>query len=242
MRVIGYVRVSTDKQDIGPEVQVAALTAEAARLGWDLDLRREDAASAKTLKGRPVLAQALADLRAGRADALAVSKLDRLSRSVADFAGMLETAGRQRWAVICLDLGIDTSTITGAAMAQVTCAFAEMERKKIAERTREGMSKISPEARARMRLSPGRPRTLAPTAGERVRELRASGATLQGICDTLTAEGVQTATGGRWWPATVRGVLERETVFAERQRDIQLEEVTPEMRAARADDEIVLED
>lgn len=48
---------------------------------------------------------------------------------MADFAGLLETATRQHWAVICLDLGIDTSTITGAAMAQVTCAFAEMERK-----------------------------------------------------------------------------------------------------------------
>lgn len=209
MRVIGYVRVSTDKQDIGPEVQVAALTAEATRLGWDLDTRREDAASAKSLRGRPVLAQALADLRAGRADALAVSTLDRLSRSVADFAGILETAGRQRWAVVCLDLGIDTTTITGAAMAQVTCAFAEMERKKIAERTRDGMAKITPEARARMRLSPGRPRNLSAAAQARIRELRASGATLQAICDALTAEGVPTATGGRWWPATVRGVLIR---------------------------------
>ncbi|WAH97280.1 recombinase family protein [Arthrobacter sp. MMS18-M83] len=57
---------------------------------------------------------------------------------MADFAGMLETASRQRWALICLDLGIDTSTITRAAMAQVTCTFAEMERKKIAERTRDG--------------------------------------------------------------------------------------------------------
>lgn len=209
MRVIGYVRVSTDKQDIGPEVQVAALTAEAARLGWDLDLRREDAASAKSLRGRPVLAQALADLRAGRADALAVSKLDRLSRSVADFAGLLETAKEQRWAVICLDLGIDTSSTTGAAMAQVTCVFAEMERKRIGERTREGMAKISPEARERMRLSPGRPRKLSPAAEARIRELRGSVTTLQAICDTLDAEGVPTATGGRWWPATVRGVLGR---------------------------------
>ncbi len=209
LRVIGYVRVSTDKQDIGPEVQVASLTAEAARLGWELDLRREDAASAKSLKGRPVLAAALADLKAGRADALAASKLDRISRSVADFAGLLETATEQRWAVICLDLGIDTSSTTGAAMAQVTCVFAEMERKRIGERTREGMAKISPEARERMRRSPGRPRSLAVAADARIRELRAGGASLQSICDTLTAEGVPTATGGRWWPATVRGVLER---------------------------------
>lgn len=64
-RVIGYIRVSTNKQDIGPEVQVRELTREAEARGWELDLRREDAASAKSLKGRPVLAQALADLKAG---------------------------------------------------------------------------------------------------------------------------------------------------------------------------------
>ena len=142
LRVIGYIRVSTNKQDIGPEVQAAALEAEATRNGWELTIYREDAASAKSLKNRPVLAEALADLKADKADALAVSKLDRLSRSVADFAAMLETAHRQRWALICLDLNIDTSTITGAAMAQVTVTFAEMERKKIAERTRDGMAKI----------------------------------------------------------------------------------------------------
>ena len=80
LRVIGYIRVSTSKQDIGPEVQAAALEAEATRHGWELTLYREDAASAKSLKNRPVLAGALADLKAGKADALAVSKLDRLSR------------------------------------------------------------------------------------------------------------------------------------------------------------------
>ncbi|HEX2924558.1 MAG TPA: recombinase family protein, partial [Chloroflexota bacterium] len=35
-RIIGYVRVSTDKQDIGPEVQIDALREEAARMGWEL--------------------------------------------------------------------------------------------------------------------------------------------------------------------------------------------------------------
>lgn len=219
LRVTGYVRVSTDKQDLGPEAQVAALTAEAARLGWDLDLRREDAASAKTLKGRPVLAQALADLRAGRADALAVSKLDRLSRSVADFAGLLETAKEQRWAVICLDLGIDTSSTTGAAMAQVTCVFAEMERKRIGERTREGMAKISPEARARMRLSPGRPRVIAPEAVARVHALRSEGLSFAAMADRLTGEGVPTP-GERWWPETVRRLAQRAPDEAQRGLEI----------------------
>ncbi|WP_218711566.1 recombinase family protein [Arthrobacter sp. BF1] len=206
LRVIGYVRVSTSKQDIGPEVQIADLTAEAARRGWELDIRREDAASAKSLKGRPVLAAALADLKAGSADVLAVSKLDRLSRSVADFARILEDADHQRWHVICLDLGVDTTTITGRAMAQVTATFAEMERRRIGERTRAAMATLPPETRDRMRNG-GRPSVIDPATVALVRTLREGGATLQGICDRLTAEGVPTATGGKWWPATVKKLI-----------------------------------
>ena len=205
LRVIGYVRVSTHKQDIGPAVQMAALQDAAARNGWELDIRREDAASAASLKNRPVLAEALADLKAGRADALAVSKLDRLSRSVADFATMLETAARQRWAVISLDLGIDTTTITGAAMAQVTVTFAEMERKKIAERTREGMARIKAETGKHM----GRRSVLPAETVQRIRDARAAGRSLAAIAETLNAEGVSTAAGGTWHASTVSRVLNR---------------------------------
>jgi len=203
LKVIGYIRVSTSKQDIGPEVQLAALEAEAKRNGWELTIYREDAASGKSLKNRPVLASALADLKAGTHEALAVSKLDRLSRSVADFAGMLETANRQRWALICLDLGIDTSTITGAAMAQVTCTFAEMERKKIAERTRDGMAKIKATTGKHM----GRRSSLPEATVKRIVSERESGASLARIAQSLNDGAVPTATGGKWYASTVRQIL-----------------------------------
>jgi DNA invertase Pin-like site-specific DNA recombinase len=205
LRVVGYIRVSTSKQDIGPEVQIAALEAEARRKGWALTIYREDAASAKSLKNRPVLAQALADLKNGSFDALAVSKLDRLSRSVADFAGMLETAARQRWALICLDLGIDTSTITGAAMAQVTCTFAEMERKKIAERTKDGMAKIKATTGKHM----GRRSSLPEATVRQIVSEHESGASLAGIARSLNEGAVPTAAGGRWYASTVKQVLGR---------------------------------
>lgn len=44
-------------------------------------------------------------------------KLDRLSRSVQDFAGLLNRAKVEGWAVMCLDLGIDTSTSNGRMVA-----------------------------------------------------------------------------------------------------------------------------
>ena len=204
-RVIGYVRVSTAKQDISPEVQVAALKREAERQGWNLDIRRENAASAKSRKGRPVLAAILADLKAGRADALAVSKLDRLSRSVADFAGILEDAVRQKWALICLDLGIDTSTITGAAMAQVTVTFAEMERKKIGERTKEGMARIRATGKHM-----GRKSVLTPEVVTHICSLRAEGRSLASIAASLNETAVPTAAGGQWHASTIRQVLMRQ--------------------------------
>ncbi|MWD30335.1 resolvase, partial [Aquicoccus sp. SCR17] len=158
-----------------------------------------------SLKNRPVLAAALADLKAGRADALAVSKLDRLSRSVADFSAMLETASRQGWAVVSLDLGIDTTTITGAAMAQVTCTFAEMERKKIGERTRDGMAKIKANTGKHM----GRRSVLPAETVDRIRADRAAGLSMARIAETLNAEGVPTATGRTWHASTIRQVLNR---------------------------------
>ncbi|MDQ0030166.1 recombinase family protein [Arthrobacter bambusae] len=203
LKVIGYIRVSTSKQDIGPEVQIAALEAEAIRNGWSLTIYREDAASAKSLKNRPMLARALADLKAGTFDALAVSKLDRLSRSVADFSGILETASRQRWALICLDLGIDTSTITGAAMAQVTCTFAEMERKKIAERTKDGMAKIKATTGKHM----GRRSVLPEATVRQIVSERENGASLARIAANLNMASVPTAAGGKWYASTVRQVL-----------------------------------
>ena len=204
-RAIGYLRVSTDKQEIGPEVQAETLIHWATSQGTEIDLRREDAASAKSLKGRPILARALADLKAGRADVLVVSKLDRLSRSVADFARILEDAEHQGWSVVCLDLSVDTRTVTGRAMAHVVATFAQMERERIGERTREGMAKIKAETGKHM----GRPVSLASAAAAHIRDLHEQGLSLQSICNRLTADAVPTATGGRWWPATVRGVLER---------------------------------
>lgn len=209
LAVIGYIRVSTSKQDVSPEVQQAALEAEAARHGWKLTIYRENAASAKSLKNRPVLAEALSELKAGRFDALAVSKLDRLSRSVADFAAMLETASRQRWALICLDLGIDTSTITGAAMAQVTCTFAEMERKKIAERTSAAMQQ---KAAAGQHM--GRRSVLSTDTVQRIVTDRSTGMSLARIAASLNAEGVQTATGKTWHASTIRQVLSSATARA----------------------------
>src|SRR5262245_9905869 len=95
MRVIGYVRVSTEEQALsgaGLEAQHRAIVTECKRRGWELVETIEDAGySAKDLK-RPGVQEALRALEAGEAKALVVAKLDRLSRSMLDFAALMATA------------------------------------------------------------------------------------------------------------------------------------------------------
>src|SRR5881227_3673233 len=97
-RVLGYVRVSTNEQGIsgaGLEAQRRTIAAEAERRGWTILDTFEDAGySARDLK-RPAVQEALETLRRGDADALVVSKLDRLSRSLLDFSGLMATAQKQ---------------------------------------------------------------------------------------------------------------------------------------------------
>lgn len=211
LRVIGYVRVSTNKQDIGPEVQIADLQRAALARGWDLEIRRENAASAKSMDKRPVLKGALEDLAVKRGckyDALAVSKLDRLTRSVRDGAGILADANSQGWALICLDLGVDTSTTSGKGMAHVNMAFAEMERERISQRTRDNMQEIKRTTGKHM----GRSAALPIETMKYVHELRGGRLSMQKIADRLETEGVKTATGGRWYPSTVKRVLDSVTL------------------------------
>lgn len=200
-QIIGYVRVSTNKQEVGPEVQIAELEAEAARQGWDMTLVREDAVSAATISKRPLMLGALEDLRLGKYEGLAVSKLDRLSRNMEDGSRLLADAQRQGWRIICLDLGVDTATVMGAGMFHMALNFAEIERRFIAQRTKAAMGRI------RTQKHVGRPRVLTEAAVQRAVRLRESGLTLARVAEALTAEGVPTATGGPWTVARVQAAL-----------------------------------
>ena len=99
-----------------------------------------DTASARSLVSRPGLARALADIERGAASVLVVAKLDRLSRSLLDFAALMERSRKQGWAVVALDLGVDTTTPSGEMMANVLAVFAQFERRLIGQRTREALA------------------------------------------------------------------------------------------------------
>jgi DNA invertase Pin-like site-specific DNA recombinase len=203
---IGYVRVSTDEQAdsrAGLEAQRATILAEAQRRGWRLVEVIEDAGYSGKDMRRPGIATALEALRTHRADTLVVAKLDRLSRSILDFAALMDRATRERWALVALDLGVDTTTPAGEAMANVLAVFSQFERRLIGQRTKEALAQ---KRAAGVRL--GRPPILPPALRERIVDERAKGLSLARIAEMLNAEQVPTAQGGeRWYASTVRAVL-----------------------------------
>ncbi len=207
MRVIGYVRVSTEEQAhsrAGLEAQREAIQTEAERRGWTVVRVVEDAGySAKDLK-RPGIRAVLAAMENREADTLVVAKLDRLSRSMLDFAALMAKAQKQSWGIVALDVNVDTTTPSGEVMANVMAAFAQFERRLIGQRTREALSK---KRESGVRL--GRPRVISSALEARIRALRGQGMTVRAIARALDAEGIHSPSGGPWQPSTLHRVLSR---------------------------------
>jgi len=206
--LVGYVRVSTvDQAEGGASLTAQRQTIQGAcqRAGRPLLTIIEEQASGKSVKDRPGLRRALGLIRRRRAGGLVAAKLDRLSRSMLDFAVLLEGSVREGWLVVVCDLAMDTATPEGEALAYVLMAWAQFERRRIAQRTREALAVKRAQG---VRL--GRPSGL--TAPVRTRILRAwrTGAGWSQIAAALNMEGVPTAHGAAvWHPATIRYICLR---------------------------------
>jgi DNA invertase Pin-like site-specific DNA recombinase len=204
-RVIGYVRVSTDGQEesgLGLADQRARIEEEAARHGFtDVDIR-EEVRSGGRADNRPVLASIRAELRRG--DVLVVAKLDRLTRSLLDFADVVAEAQRRGWTLLVLDQGFDLNTTNGRAMAGMLAVFAQWERELIGERIRSAFA---------VKRAQGDPLQASNEAWARILELREAGLTQEGIAAELTRAGFKPPrtrgrVGNRWHRSLVRRVLD----------------------------------
>lgn len=203
---LAYVRVSTVEQateGASLDAQEAALIEAAERKGFRVEVVREEGKSGKSLNGRPALREALSRLDRGEAAALYAQRLDRLSRSVADFAHLLDRAKRKGWTVAVLDADVDTSTPSGEFLVNVLASAAQYERRIIGARTRDALAQRRKEG---VRL--GRPSTLPLDLVARVVALREAGNSLRTIAEALNAENVPTAhKGAKWHASTVAKVL-----------------------------------
>lgn len=220
-RVIAYCRVSTDEQASSG----VSLAAQEAKLrgycvAMDLELVRVESdagVSAKTLD-RPALQRALASLEHGEADALVVVKLDRLTRSVRDLADLLEHYFSADHGLISLGESVDTRTAAGRLVLNVMTSVAQWEREAIGERTSNALQHMKSQGKRVGAVPYGW--TLAAdgksltkdeseqTVIARARELRATGASLRAIADTLASQGMKTRNGRTFDPQQIARITE----------------------------------
>lgn len=199
-RVVGYVRVAprepeAQRPDLGRQLEL--IRAAAAARDWDLVETHSDRRSGRTAR-RPGLRAAITDCESGRADALVVAKLDRLTYSLSDLAQMARSAVEGGYSLVALEEGVDFAEEPGQLLAEVLATAAAWVPLGLGGQAR----------RARAARRSGRPSSTPPELAARIRGMRESGLTLQAICDVLNGEGVPTPRGGaEWRPTSLRAVL-----------------------------------
>lgn len=92
---------------------------------------------------RPAFKRMMAQLERKEIKALVVYRLDRVSRNVSDFAGMVESLNRRDVTFVSISEHFDTSTPMGRAMMYISSVFAQLERETIAERIRDNMHELA---------------------------------------------------------------------------------------------------
>jgi site-specific DNA recombinase len=89
---------------------------------------------------RPGIRRLLGDIEAGKIDCVVVYKVDRLSRSLLDFARIMETFDKRGVSFVSVTQQFNTSASLGRLTLNILLSFAQFEREMIAERTRDKMS------------------------------------------------------------------------------------------------------
>lgn len=227
MIVIGYARVSSEDQ-ARDGVSLAA-QAEKVRMYCDLhalavaEMVVDAGISAKTLD-RPGLAVALGRLASGEARGLVVYKLDRLTRSLADWSALIDRYfGRPGGpSLMSVSESIDTRSAGGRMVLNVMMTMAQWEREQVVERTvgalafkRSRGERISGRIPFGSDLGPDG-RTLVENPSERqvletIKEWRADGRGARRIASDLNARAVPTKGGGAWSHSTVQSIFRRMT-------------------------------
>jgi len=118
-----------------------AFIASQKHLGWEASPDRyDDGGFTGANMERPALKRLLEDLEASRVDVVVVYKVDRLSRSLLDFARLIEAFDRKKVSFVSVTQQFNTATSLGRLVLNILLSFAQFEREMIAERTRDKMS------------------------------------------------------------------------------------------------------
>jgi DNA invertase Pin-like site-specific DNA recombinase len=140
MKVAIYARVSTEEQHA--DKQLYMLKEQAKRSNWEICKEYVDICSGAK-SSRPALNQMLEDMRRYKFQAIAVTKLDRIGRSLQHLLSMFDEMKRKGVHFIAITQNIDTTSAAGNLQMQIMGAFAEFERNLISERTKEGLKRAT---------------------------------------------------------------------------------------------------
>jgi DNA invertase Pin-like site-specific DNA recombinase len=220
-QAVGYIRVSTEEQadeGFGLEAQRNRITAYCQMKGLELEEVFEDAgiSGGKPLAKRPAGNALLATVRKSK-PVLVVAKMDRIFRSCADSATLIEEFERKDILLVSIAEGMDMTTPHGRAMAQMSTVFAQLERDMIRERTKDAMhvkrlrgERISRWARYGSEFTVD---GMVVTCRDEqkvirhIRQMRQSGMSLRKIADQLNEHSIKPKFGTMWFHCTVRSVL-----------------------------------
>jgi len=216
-RAVAYLRVSTEKQaDKGVSLEAQRAKVEAYAALYDVVLVEvivDAGVSAKTLD-RPGLAKALGMIRAGRADALLVVKLDRLTRSVRDLGDLVaDYFASGRAALLSVGEQIDTRSAAGRLVLNVLGSVSQWEREAIGERTSAALQHMA----AQGEFTGGEPRfgfhatddgKLVPVEAEQAaiteaKRFREQGLSLRAVCRELDGRGFRSRAGRPFAPTQI---------------------------------------
>ncbi len=226
--MICYIRVSTQVQaeeGVSLGAQRAKLTAYAQAFDLEVvEVIADEGLSAKNLD-RPGLQRALRLIEDGLADAIAVVKLDRLSRSVRDLGHLIETYfAKPTCSLISVAENLNTHNAAGRLVVNMLISVAAWEREICAERTKDALFQLKSEGvrlgregygwrRSDELDAEGRKIVIEVEeereAVARVLDLHGAGLSLRAIAGALTAEGRATKRGGAWRSETIRKIVLR---------------------------------
>ena len=218
-RVVGYIRVSTDDQNLGPEAQRAALKAWCKAHSAVLTACFEDhgISGAAPLDRRPGLIEALDALSDGGAGVLLVAKRDRLARDVVVGAVIERLVERQGARVLAADGTGNGEGPEAQLMHHLIHAFAEYERALIGARTRAALQVKKARGERvgaipygfRLSADPSRlePDEAEQASIETLNELRDEGLSLRAIDRELRSRGHLPRTGSRWHVQTISNLI-----------------------------------
>lgn len=137
----GYCRVSTSDQDVECKSQKMAIISKyngefASEYQWGGFYVDPAVSGATNFADRPAGKILLDRLEEG--DIIIASKLDRISRSLRDFADMIHVLSVLKVSVVAMDMGISTLTSVGRMVAHILVSVSEWERDRFRERADEG--------------------------------------------------------------------------------------------------------